>query len=64
MAKLSNNKNYSIVECDASYYRPLEVETLLGDSSKAKKDLKWKPKININELVKEMVDQELNKYNK
>ena len=63
-SKCYNNKNESIVECDLSYYRPLEVDTLLGDSSKAKKELKWKPKININKLVKEMVDQELDKYKK
>ncbi len=63
-SKCYNNKNKSIVECDLSYYRPLEVDTLLGDSSKAKKELKWKPKININKLVKEMVDQELDKYKK
>ncbi len=63
-SKCFNNKKESIVECDLSYYRPLEVDTLLGDSSKAKKELKWKPKININKLVKEMVDQELDKYKK
>jgi len=47
-----------IVKCDEKYYRPLEVDTLLGDSSKARKELNWKPKYNINSLVKEMVDQE------
>ena len=51
-----------IVECDKEYYRPLEVDTLLGDSRKARKELKWRPKININELVKEMVNSELKKY--
>ena len=40
---------------------PLEVDTLLGDSSKARKILKWKPKTHIKELVKEMVKVELKK---
>ena len=48
-----------IVECDKEYYRPLEVDTLLGDSRKAIKELNWRPKININGLVKEMVNHEL-----
>jgi len=55
-----NNK--CIVECDKEYYRPLEVDTLLGDSRKAKKELNWKPKISIKELVSEMVQAELNNY--
>jgi len=45
-----------IIECDKRYYRPTEVETLLGDSSKAKRLLKWKPKISFENLVKEMLD--------
>ena len=48
-----------IVQCDKAYYRPLEVDTLLGNSNKAKKELKWKPKTSIEMLVKEMVDFEL-----
>ena len=56
--KCFDNKGNCIVECDEAYYRPLEVETLLGDSRKAKKDLNWSPKINIKSLVKEMVDLE------
>ena len=50
-----------IVQCDKEYFRPLEVDTLLGDPTKARKELKWKPKININMLVKEMVDSEISK---
>ena len=45
-----------IIECDKRYYRPTEVDALLGDSSKAKKLLKWKPKISFEKLVKEMLD--------
>jgi len=52
-----NNK--CIVECDKEYYRPLEVDTLLGDSRKARRELNWKPKISIKKLVSEMVQAEL-----
>ena len=48
-----------IIECDKEYFRPLEVDTLLGDSSKARKELNWKPKYDITKLVKEMVIAEL-----
>ena len=48
-----------IIACDKSYYRPLEVNTLLGNSKKAHKKLKWKPKIKIKELIKEMISEEI-----
>ena len=48
-----------IVACDKEYYRPLEVDTLLGNSRKARKELKWKAKTHIQELVKDMVSSEL-----
>ena len=48
-----------IIECDKKYFRPLEVDTLLGDSRKAYKELNWKPKKNIKKLIKEMVTEEL-----
>jgi GDPmannose 4,6-dehydratase len=51
-------KNQCIIQCHEKYFRPLEVDTLLGDSTKARKELKWKPKYDIKALVKEMVDQE------
>ena len=50
-----------IVECDKEYYRPLEVDTLLGDPTKARTELNWKPKTNIKMLVKEMVSSEFSK---
>ncbi len=56
-----NNK--LIVECDKEYYRPLEVDTLLGDSRKAKRELNWRPKTNIKELINEMVKSELRNIN-
>jgi GDPmannose 4,6-dehydratase len=48
-----------IVSVDERYFRPTEVETLLGDSSKAKEKLGWSPKITFLELVKEMVGFDL-----
>ena len=53
----SNGK--CIIECKAKYFRPLEVDSLLGDSKKAQNILKWKPKYNIYNLVSEMVDEDL-----
>jgi GDPmannose 4,6-dehydratase len=47
------------IKIDPRYYRPTEVETLLGDSTKAKNKLKWKPKITFKELVSEMVSHDL-----
>ena len=58
-SKCYNQNNQIIVESDKEYFRPLEVDTLLGDSRKALKELKWKPKIGINALVKDMVSSEL-----
>ena len=57
--KCYNDKGNCIIECDKEYFRPLEVDTLLGDSRKARKELNWKPKFNIAKLVKEMVTNEL-----
>jgi GDPmannose 4,6-dehydratase len=54
-----------IVRVDPQYFRPAEVETLLGDSSLAKKELGWYPQISLDEMVKEMVafDLELARRN-
>lgn len=48
-----------IISVDPRYFRPTEVETLLGDASKAKNKLGWQPKITFDELVKEMVREDL-----
>jgi GDPmannose 4,6-dehydratase len=48
-----------IVAVDPRYFRPTEVETLLGDPSKAKEELGWTPKISFKELVEEMVREDL-----
>ncbi|MEQ1600097.1 MAG: GDP-mannose 4,6-dehydratase, partial [Methylotenera sp.] len=47
-----------IVQVDSRYFRPTEVETLLGDPSKAKQKLGWSPKITFHELVAEMVRED------
>ena len=59
-----NEKGYGangqcIVAIDPQYFRPTEVETLLGDASKAKQLLGWEPEISFDELVTEMVEYDL-----
>ncbi len=60
-SKLNNRINVGdvIVKVDEKYFRPTEVDTLLGDASKAKRELNWIPKISINQLVDEMIDHDL-----
>jgi GDPmannose 4,6-dehydratase len=48
-----------IVAVDPRYFRPTEVETLLGDATKAREKLGWTPKISFDELVAEMVREDL-----
>jgi GDPmannose 4,6-dehydratase len=48
-----------VVAVDPRYFRPTEVETLLGDSSKAKRELGWTPRTSFEQLVKEMVESDL-----
>ena len=48
-----------IIKVDPKYFRPTEVETLLGDARKAKEKLNWSPKISFEQLVKEMTDEDL-----
>jgi len=61
-----NEKGYLnkklIISIDRRYFRPTEVESLLGNSNLARKELKWSPKFNINTLVKDMVSKELENY--
>jgi GDPmannose 4,6-dehydratase len=54
-----NAEGKCIVAVDERYFRPAEVETLLGDASKAKQKLGWSPKITFQELVSEMVREDL-----
>jgi len=61
-----NEKGYDadtgnlIVVVDPRYFRPTEVESLLGDSSKAKEKLGWEPKITLEEMVHEMMENDIN----
>jgi GDPmannose 4,6-dehydratase len=49
----------TIIRVDPTYYRPAEVETLLGDPSKAHRELGWKPTTTLEEMVQEMVSHDL-----
>ena len=50
-----------VIEINEKYFRPTEVETLLGDASLAEKELGWKPKTKFKELVHIMVDSDFNR---
>lgn len=54
----------TLVEVDKKYFRPSEVDILVGDASKARKALGWQPKILFKELVKEMVEADIKKLQK
>jgi GDPmannose 4,6-dehydratase len=54
----------SIISIDPRYFRPTEVDTLLGDPSKAKKKLGWEPKISFEDMVREMVYHDLEEAQK
>ena len=47
------------VAIDKRYFRPTEVDCLIGDSTKARKKLKWKPKVSFKQLVRLMVDADM-----
>ena len=61
-----NERGYDLVSkkdiilIDRNYIRPLDVNTLLGNAAKARKQLAWKPKINIDQLIDEMILNEVN----
>jgi GDPmannose 4,6-dehydratase len=52
-------KGRVIVAVDPRYYRPAEVDTLLGDAAKARRQLKWKPRVAFRQLVAEMAREDL-----
>jgi len=52
-------KGDAIVAVDPRYYRPTEVNSLLGDASKARRELGWQPRVTFRELVKEMAEEDL-----
>ena len=53
-----------LVEIDPKYFRPTEVDLLVGDASKAERELGWKPKHTVQQLVKEMVASDLKLFEK
>ncbi len=53
------SKGSTIIEIDKGYFRPTEVDILLGDASKAKKELNWEPKISFDEMISEMTLNDL-----
>jgi GDPmannose 4,6-dehydratase len=55
----ATGSEHVVVAVDSRYFRPSEVETLLGDPTKAKKQLNWSPKISFEELVREMTREDL-----
>ena len=57
---IDKNTKKNIIMIDKNYIRPLDVNTLLGNASKARKKLSWKPKINIHQLIEEMISEEVN----
>ena len=60
LEEVGSFKGQDIIKIDPRYFRPSEVETLLGDASKAKEKLNWTSKISFENLVKEMVEEDLN----
>ena len=57
-------KDTVVVKIDSTYYRPTEVENLIGDASKCKEKLNWTPSTSLKDLVKEMVESDLNTFKK
>jgi GDPmannose 4,6-dehydratase len=58
--KLTNlSEGDVIIRVDEEYFRPTEVESLLGDPSKAKKNLGWEPQISTQEMCSEMIREDL-----
>ena len=56
--------NEIVIRIDPRYFRPTEVNELLGDSSKARKKLNWEPKITIEELISEMINEDFKEAKK
>ena len=56
---INKDSNKSIIRINPKFFRPAEVNILIGDSKKAQKKLKWKPNTNLDQLIKIMIDDEL-----
>ena len=61
---IDSENNRCLIEVDPRYFRPTEVETLLGDSTKAREKLGWKPEISFKSLVMEMVREDMEEAQK
>jgi len=61
---LDKNTGKTIIKIDSRYFRPTEVDSLLGDASKAREKLGWEPKITLDELVERMVKYDLKEAEK
>ena len=57
--KYNLDKNSIIIKVDSKYFRPTEVDLLIGDSSKARKKFNWMPKYSFEMLVEEMMENDL-----
>jgi GDPmannose 4,6-dehydratase len=51
-----------LIEIDPNYFRPTEVDLLIGDASKAFNNLGWKPKHNLQDLIKDMIQSDVNLF--
>lgn len=56
---INKDSNKTIIRINPKFFRPAEVNILIGDSKKAQKKLKWKPNTNLDQLIKIMIDDEL-----
>ena len=61
---LDRESGKELIKIDEKYFRPSEVDSLIGDATKAREKLGWKPKISFDELVKEMIKKDLEEAEK
>ena len=61
---IDKNTGKVIIEVDPAYFRPTEVDLLLGDSSKARRELGWEPQYDLPSLVKEMIAEDMKEAEK
>ena len=58
---INNNKKELLIKVDKKYYRPMDIDFLKGDASKAIKKLNFKFKYNLQDLIKDMIDSDIQK---
>ena len=64
LTNLQKRLKENIIEVDPQYFRPTEVDLLIGDASKAKKQLGWSPKYNLDALIEEMIASDIKLFKK